>query len=48
MTPQDKITHIVINSELLLNRLQDSVAEKMFKQALKNKAKNFIEELKNS
>ena len=46
MTPQDKITHIVINSELLLNRLQDSVAEKMFKQALKNKAKNFIEELK--
>lgn len=46
MTTQDKITHIVINSELLLNRLQDSVAEKMFKQALKNKAKKFIEELK--
>jgi hypothetical protein len=31
MTPQDNITHIVINYELLLNRLQDSVADKMFK-----------------
>lgn len=46
MNNQDKITHIVINCEVLLNRLQDAVAEKMFKQALKNKAKNFIEELK--
>lgn len=45
MTNEDKITHIVINAQILNNRLSDAIADKMFKQALKQKAKNFLEEL---
>jgi hypothetical protein len=45
MTPTDKITHIVINCQVLNNRLADEIANKAFKQTLKAKSKVFLDEL---
>jgi hypothetical protein len=45
MRPEDKITHITINCQVLLNRLSDELANKVFKQTLKQKAKTFLDEL---
>lgn len=45
MTPTDKITHIIINSQILNNRLTDAIGEKVFKQNLKLKCNHFLIEL---
>ena len=45
MSKIEKITHIAINAQVLLNRLHDQTAGNVFKQVLKHKAKNFIDEL---
>lgn len=45
MTPTDKITHIIINAQILNNRLTDLNAQNVFKQNLKLKSKQFLAEL---
>jgi len=45
MTKTDKVTHIAINSEILINRLNDPIADGYFKQKLKQTAKLFLQEL---
>jgi methyltransferase-like protein len=45
MTQTDKITHIIINAQMLNNRLTDSIGEKVFKQNLKLKCNHFLTEL---
>ena len=45
MTPTDKITHIIINAQILNNRLTDLNAKNVFKQNLKSKSKQFLAEL---
>lgn len=45
MTHTDKITHLVINAQVLNNRLSDALIQGIFKQSLKNKAKLFLDEL---
>ena len=45
MTNTDKVTHIAINCQVLINRLNDKVADSYFKQKLKQTAKSFLQEL---
>ena len=49
MTPVDKVTHIAINCEVLINRINDEKFDGYFnpkiKQSLRQKCKEFLQEL---
>lgn len=45
MTNTDKVTHVAINCQVLLNRLSDQVAEDYYKTGLKQTARKFLNEL---
>lgn len=45
MTPHDNITHIAINSQVLLNRLCDERTKGVFTKQLKFHCNKFIDEL---
>lgn len=42
---QNTVTHVTINSQVLLNRLSDLNAERLFSKSLKLRAKQFLSEL---
>jgi hypothetical protein len=45
MKDTDKITHIIINCQMLNNRLFDAFSNRFFKQNLKAKCNTFLQEL---
>ena len=45
MNNTEKITHIVMNCQVLQDRLHDQAANRNFRQSLKNKANSFLKEL---
>lgn len=45
MEAKQKITHITMLSQILLNRLSDKIAENNFSHGLKYAAKNFVKQM---